>query len=191
MRIILAIAAAALLAQDKEYFPAGKGTEWTYLFEDDKKEQVYTCEGTKTIDEVECIVIKRADKEECLGREYFGLTDDGVVYYGSAFGEDEPELDVENPRLVVKFGAKKGVTWEAKDGDLALAYEHGGEEEIEVPAGKYKAVKIVCRYKSSIGETTLTEWYAKGVGMVKSLSVTKMDKEESKVSRVLKKLKTP
>ena len=191
MRIMMTIAAVALLGQDKEHFPSKKGTEWTYLFEDDKKEQVYTCEGTKKIEEVECIVIKRADAEGCLGREYFGITDDGIVMYGSGYKDEDPELDFENPRLIVKFGAKKGATWEAKDGDLALAFEHGGEEEIEVPAGKYKAVKIICRYKSSLGDSTLTEWYAKGVGLVKSLSVTKMDKEESKVSRVLKKLKTP
>ncbi len=191
MRIMLTIAAAALLAQEKDHFPSKKGIEWTYQFEDDKTEQLYTCEGTKTIDDVECIVIKRADKEECLGREYFGLTEEGIVMYGSGFKDEDPELDFENPRLVLKFGAKKGATWEAKDGDIALAFEHGGEEEVEVPAGKYKAVKIICRYKSSLGDSTLTEWYAKGVGLVKSLSVTKMEKEESKVSRVLKKFKAP
>jgi hypothetical protein len=76
---------------------------------------------------------------------------------------------------VLKLPAKEGETWEfaSKDkGDLTLTdrYTTGKEEEIEVPAGKFKAIRVDMETVSN-GRTAvrMTYWHAPGVGVVKEV----------------------
>jgi hypothetical protein len=77
-----------------------------------------------------------------------------------------------------------GTTWEVDDPGttpgnyLRFIYTVGAEEEIEVPAGKYKAVKVEMRSKCEVDGRLLPEtsrattWYAKRVGQVKGVQTT-------------------
>ena len=74
-----------------------------------------------------------------------------------------------------------GTTWEVDDPGatpgnyLKFIYTVSAEEEIEVPAGKYKAVKVEMRSRSEVEGRLLPEtsrattWYAKRVGEIKSI----------------------
>lgn len=77
---------------------------------------------------------------------------------------------------VLKATVRDGESWEVPDGGKRTVH---GPEEVEVPAGKYKALRVVWERE---GET-VTFWYAPNVGEVKR--TVKRGKEET-VMRALK-----
>jgi hypothetical protein len=87
------------------------------------------------------------------------------------------ETVLEVPECFLRLPFKKGVTWEitqTQDGETyTTQYAVGGEEEVEVPAGKFRCVSIesVCAFKGITW--TYTEWVAPRYGMVKELLVGK------------------
>ncbi len=173
MKKLLALVVLLGLADDKDFFPLKEGTKWTYVWED-KKEDVVVVEGKKTIDDVEYTVLKFDVQDNAsTRREYYAATDDGIFCYGCNLeNEDEADDSRESPFPIVKLGAKKGDMWEHKDGDRVTKYEHMGEDEVAVPAGKYKAIKIVHTGDIAGTKNVTTEWFAKGVGIVKKVSDT-------------------
>jgi hypothetical protein len=50
---------------------------------------------------------------------------------------------------------------------ITINFEVQGEEEVTTPVGKFKAIKILRR----VGEARLTDYYARGVGLVKRVNV--------------------
>ena len=79
-------------------------------------------------------------------------------------------------RTVLDLGAKAG-TWTVEtkgNGQAAVTatFTVGKEEEVEVPAGKFKALPVTERWPHPEGEIVNTHWYAPGVGAVKRVSDT-------------------
>ncbi len=185
MRIVLAAALlAAMPAGDEEYWPTKKGMEWTYVWED-KKVDVVTSEGTKEIDGVEYVVFAFDVQDHAAQRkEYARVTKEGVCYAGQDLGTDEEDDQRENLRLMVKFGGKKGDAWTWKLDEYEAKYEHQGEEEVSVPAGKYKAIRIAFQHVLAGTKSTTTQWYAKGVGLVKEERVSEGSKSTMELKRV-------
>jgi hypothetical protein len=63
--------------------------------------------------------------------------------------------------------------WTGKDytqTDLEEDSQVTGPEEVTVPAGKFKAMKVVTKVAGASAPLTRTSWYADGVGLVKSMS---------------------
>ena len=76
--------------------------------------------------------------------EVYRLSDEGVLYCGyREIDEYQVWETPASPTLELKFGVKKGDSWTSKRFDNEVSYEHAGEVEVEVPAGTYKAIKIV------------------------------------------------
>jgi hypothetical protein len=71
---------------------------------------------------------------------------------------------------LLKLPYKEGTTWTSEDvkpGDK-LTYTVGKQEEVEVPAGKYKAIGVEVVLEESGGETKkFIYWYAPGIGLIK------------------------
>src|SRR6185436_14508395 len=61
---------------------------------------------------------------------------------------------------VLKAKLKAGDSWDVPDGGKRTVH---GPEEVDVPAGKFKALRVVWERDGA----TLTSWYAPGVGEVK------------------------
>jgi hypothetical protein len=80
------------------------------------------------------------------------------------------------PLQMLKLPPKEGETWEvtspAPAGKPAekFKYTTGKQEDVEVPAGKFKAVRV--ELEETLGGATRksTFWYAPGVGMVKTVT---------------------
>jgi hypothetical protein len=79
----------------------------------------------------------------------------------ASFGKDLPE-----PVVLLKLPARAGDTWTSGGSTTTI----GKEEEIEVPAGKYKAVVVVNEMERDGSKVKTTAWFAVGVGMVKSVT---------------------
>jgi hypothetical protein len=182
---------ATLLSQtmDKEYFPMKQGTRWVYV--EGKDERTIEVAGVMTIAGQECSVLSLDATSKYPFHYAYRVGDEGVLLSAEknklleAAGKKD-WVESKPPELELKLGTKKGDTWERKLTSFAGTkyenYEHAGEEEVTVPAGSFKAVKIVLssHLETSTGkimwETRTTKWYARGVGLIKR-EVKQKDKD--------------
>jgi hypothetical protein len=177
------IALLCTLALAQDYYPLGEGYTWTY---DAKR-------GEKTEE-----VVKRISKKEKVGDlECFVVEDRGMGgHFRTLYLRPEKDglwvqkmrKDIEKPWPLLKFPIKKGDTWvhelHVTDGGDSATIEMTveDEEEVTVPAGKYKAWRVRMKgkeEKENGAEILLTMWFAADVGEVKrTVKMTKGDRVE-------------
>ena len=144
------------------YFPTKVGTTWEY---DDGGG---TRAATKTVSRVEKTqrgweVSVRADKAPGeAGDDKVLVSERGVFVMADADAKYSP------PLCVLKLPATPGEAWDVTAPKIAGKATTAGEEPVEVPAGKYKAVRVDTTM--ALGGTTVkrSTWYAPGVGLVKA-----------------------
>jgi hypothetical protein len=129
---------ALLLTQDPHY-PLAEGHAWTYLGSDGKEyvRKVASYDGGTKLYRI----------EDPLMNEGFSVDGEGLKHRGKT--------------LWIKLPPKKGEAWEDAKEKVKGAVED--EEEVEVPAGKFKTWRV----KVGTPAFELTLWLAKGVGEVK------------------------
>ncbi len=173
--LLLCVLVGSLSAQDEKkasWLPLAKGAKWTYKT-DQEVDMIYEITGKEKVGDVECFVVEhRTGEDRVMRKEWLAVDAGGVKVHQGQRGKTT-KLSVEKPYLKLKTPFEKGATWtgESKTGDGAVityTAEVIGEEEIEVPAGKYKAWKLSTTAKSEAGGVTGTEWYAPDVGMVRA-----------------------
>jgi hypothetical protein len=168
---------AAVPVADDTYYPLAKGSKWTYTTDyADDTILVHEVTGTEKVGDVECFIVDHKTVGPTLGtrlmrKEWLAADADGVLIHKVARGKSE--LDVVKPFFKIKHILRKDDEWkgEAKAEENAPRYEYRveGEEDVEVPAGKYKAVKVHVKIESGTRHSAEgSEWYAKNVGIVKS-----------------------
>jgi len=91
-------------------------------------------------------------------QNYLYVADTGVYDYG---GHDDPTTEA---TLIVPLPLEIGKGWER---GRASSFEAVAEEDVVVPAGNYKAMKVFLD-EDGLGEAAYYEWYAQDVGMIKS-----------------------
>ena len=83
--------------------------------------------------------------------------------------------EIDPPTPVLRLPAKAGDTWDwaaaAADGVPArkTKFKVVGEEEVEVPAGKFKAIHVEQEVEANGKTVRFEEWYAPNVGLVKKV----------------------
>ena len=78
--------------------------------------------------------------------------------------------DEADPYPLIRLSAAAGETWQrGKAGQHTTTYTMGKAEAVEVPAGKFTALRVDSVVTSPTGSTgeQVTHWYAPGVGKVK------------------------
>jgi hypothetical protein len=81
-----------------------------------------------------------------------------------------------DPVPLLKLPAKAGDTWTveqqipAAHGAATFTYTVGKVEEVKVPAGTFKAIRV--EERTDALQMSATRWYAPGVGLVKMISST-------------------
>jgi hypothetical protein len=171
--VLAAPAWAAPLPAEKraaDRYPLRPGSTWTYRYESQ-----LSGGGVQTY--VRRVVRVEPFDGEMLARieagvsganpstiEHQRATPAGVLRFGGA-------EKTTGPTWVWKFGAKPGDVW---DGSVLIggqptkaAYKCGPTEEVRVPGGAYRAVRldVACEYNNT--KYTISYWLAEGVGMVK------------------------
>jgi hypothetical protein len=107
-------------------------------------------------------------------RKFFSKPSGWVLLHAERYPEHEgleakyepPKQYLQNP-LVPKFKWE----WRGKDytnTDVTESSEVIGFENVSVPAGKFRAMKIVSKVTGGAAVMTKTYWYADGVGLVKT-----------------------
>jgi hypothetical protein len=130
------------------YFPTTVGAKWVYEDADGETEEVEVYEVEKDGDSL------------VVGRRRVGETTPYTKMIVSADGLRQPR-DRTGGEIgwILKARAKAGESWEVPDGKRTAS----GPEEVKVPAGTFKALKVVLETEGQ----TLTSWYAPGIGEVK------------------------
>ena len=139
------------------YFPDKVGAKWVYDF--DGKEETETVTAVKKEDGSILVTVHKIDE--------FGETDkvtkvtESGIFIVSGLQLKHP------PSHVLQLPHKANATWKTWTGTPFLGtsnYTAYGLEEVEVPAGKYKAIRVG---RIDAGDICRTYWYAPDVGLVK------------------------
>jgi hypothetical protein len=112
-------------------------------------------------------VVRYSVGKKVRAYEHVGVTPGGVVRYSLEGKEAKP------PVLFLKLPPKEGETWRVESrvaGQLLKGAFKGGEEEVKVPAGTYKAVTVTSQDLEVNGvKTKVVCYYAEDVGLVKQV----------------------
>lgn len=157
--------------ESKSYYPLKAGNKWTYQIESDavakgSAKLTYQIAKIEKIDGVSLARLETIARGTVAATEHLNVTEKGI------FRNRYNGTEVSPPICILKFPIKKGSTWktESKVGDEKLSVScKSDEDEIEVPAGKFKTVKVVLDAEvvdAGIIVST-TYWFASRTGIVK------------------------
>lgn len=176
------------------YLPLAKGNRWTFQTIWEGIDLVYEIVGTEKVGEVECFVVEHRTQNRVLRKEWLAVSEEGVRIHQLQRGKSI--LPVEKPYFKLKADPRKGDEWggnaDAEENPVKAHYRVEGEEEVEVPAGKFKAVKVKVKIES--GASFLAEgweWYAKDMGIVKSELTLTSRQDSLTMTNELKEFKKP
>ena len=151
--------------QANVYSPANKGDTWTY----EVTTGAHSTEVTQVVSQVErkgdalIVSISQWQSGEIKPYSRVLVSDAGLFRLA---GEDGV---YKMPFCFLKLPVKPNERWEAETPARKSKFMAGGEEEeVEVPAGKFKALRV--ESVSDVGNGQIvraTIWYARGVGLVK------------------------
>ena len=159
--------------------PGGKGITlketldgMTATFE---KSRVYLGKTKPKKDEPERDTFQMIRDEQIIEFEFSDFQKDAIYALGSmdTTKKDPKVMLLSQPLLVYATSNKPGDRWEIKSGDgkttpfFTRKFRIFGEEEVEVPAGTFTAVRILMTGQSGPTEIKRTVWFAKGTGFVK------------------------
>ncbi len=160
-----------LQVSSPNYFPHNDGYSWEYACKqtvgtsESSWTKTYYFDGTATLSDGR-IVQKLMVSEEATATSikcssfagtsgYYQIDDSGVRHYGSL---SHPTTEA---TLILPFPLDVGNTWER--GAIGT-FEVIGVETVDVPAGSFSTFKVGLQEEGF----EMYEWYADGVGMVKS-----------------------
>jgi hypothetical protein len=164
LRVIFAALALAPLAYSAP-LPKEQKTELYYPIQVGAK-RVMELDGRETIETVEKVEAKDGKYRVSISTSTGKLLN---VLEVSAQGVSRIQVmskDLDKPFILIKLPAKEGDSWEFLD----YTYTVGKEEEVEVPAGKFKAIPVSVQSSRDGVKIIHTSWYAPKVGMIKVAS---------------------
>jgi len=166
------IAAQKAKAPAPDYFPLRVGDSWKY------RSTVSDAEATIKVVSLE----KQSDGtmryllEKSAGakiQDWYSKTNGWVLMHREAYPEHEGlEMKYEPARQYLKNPLVAGATWNwsgksTTQNEVQESNRVIGLEAVEVPAGKFRAMKIVSKVSEGASVMTKTYWYADGVGLIK------------------------
>ncbi|HEV2912512.1 MAG TPA: hypothetical protein VGX92_04270 [Pyrinomonadaceae bacterium] len=163
----------AAAAPQGDFFPLRAGDSWTYqhITEPAKFTIKVLGEEKQSDGNVQYLVELSSGTEV----HYFYTKPSGwVLLRRVAYPKEEGlKIDYQPGKQYLRNPLVKGETWRwsGKDvagNDVAESSQVIGPEWVEVPAGRFRAMKIVSLVSSGGSVATKTYWYAVDVGLVKS-----------------------
>ncbi|HEY8516091.1 MAG TPA: hypothetical protein VIS07_11305 [Candidatus Binatia bacterium] len=186
--VLLVGASACQRTVEHPLFPLEAGRKWIYLITtepNDGEEPIalqVTTVGPETL-EGQRVVRQQIELGDETHFRFMAVDERGVYRYATqSAGEASPTLELGRDDLIV-LDPQKGSSWR---GEAAFSFLDGPDrvpiesvveltnDTVDVPAGRFPGcVKVRVSGQARVGERTLTlteqVWYAKGVGMVKSI----------------------
>jgi hypothetical protein len=159
----------------RDYFPLRVGDSWTYR--NDMGDAEYTVKVLSEEKQADGTILYLIEKRAGVEiHSWYSKPAGSVLMHREAYPQQEG-LDVkhEPARQVLLTPLVAGAKWLWKGKsitgqDAVESSQVIGPEMVEVPAGKFRAMKIVSKVSNGALAMKITYWYAAGVGLVKSLS---------------------
>jgi hypothetical protein len=168
-----AIAAKKTKSPPADFFPLRVGDSWTYRnTSDDSQYSLKVLTEEKQGDGS-----SRYEVELQAGahiRKFFSKPSGWVLLHAERYQEQEGlEAKYEPPKQYLQNPLVPGFKWEWKGRDytnseVTESSQVIGFEKVSVPAGKFRAMKVVSQVTGGAAVMTKTYWYADGVGLVKT-----------------------
>ncbi len=180
--LLLLLAATELAAQSKlretPFYPLGVGTTWHYRAGDSK----FTIQVARheKVGETLCAVLETKRDGKVIGSEHLAVAADGVYRHTLTIlsspaksGSEKNPQTLKPPLLLLKLPPEKGASWkiESKADDKILrgSFEVG-EQEITVPAGTYKTIRVTSQdLEVNALKARITMFFAERIGLVKQI----------------------
>jgi hypothetical protein len=174
--VLFLLATAFADGQDKagkpvpSYYPLQVGNQWTFKVTvgDETRTAVSRIAKIETIDKLPLARLEASVNGNVVATEHLLQTEKGIFRYRNNDKEISP------PIILLDYASRKpDGTWAGWGGDIKVGNDKGKysceakEESVEVPLGKYRAVRVAIRLESKGQSVTTTYWFAKDVGIVR------------------------
>jgi hypothetical protein len=181
--VLLAVCASALAAEKDDHYPLSPGSQWVYQITDYENknavfDQTSTIEPPETYDKVLCSILKQKDKRGTV-RAFVIKNEKGIFWkkIGASKSFTPEASSVFIPEIpIMMFPLAKNAKWDW-EGKLKIAWINKNikmhceilsvNEEITVPAGTFKCVKIFIHQVRDNEPSDEYGWYAPGIGQIK------------------------
>jgi hypothetical protein len=174
----------AIAIAGEPIFPSAEGTTWNYemtqerpsddfdltdMTEEDRFAVSYRIGRAEKIDnqELQRLEIYRDDALETVDLIAVG---EGGIFCPARMNADGAITKLVPPQQMLRLPLQTGASWNF-DGTIGETkvkqrYEVAGEEDVDVPAGKYRAWRIRCG-QTLPAPATIDRWFVPGTGFVK------------------------
>jgi len=185
-----------LLARGDDLIPIAEGTKWEY-------DSTETLTGSTPLNSV---VTVRASKDSLDGKEVVKLetfsgnvlsktelltTDDKGIACLARSGKDGKPTKLNPPERIIATPLNVGANWEKMSEVEGIKvrerFKVVGEEEIAVPAGKFRAIHLHCE-DASLLSIRIDQWFVSGTGFVKETTMVRGPGMLHRTTRELRKL---
>jgi hypothetical protein len=133
---------------------------------------VYRIEGTENVDGKELLKFEMHRAGVITNSDLLTVDERGVFCW-ARINLDGELVKFNPPQPIIATPFKRGAKWnfDGQSGDLKIRqhYEVTGEEDIQVPAGKFRAFRIQGE-QTSPSPLTIDRWFAAGTGIVKDVT---------------------
>jgi hypothetical protein len=165
-------AAGQTSAAPQDFYPLRPGDSWSYRHSEGNPINMKVLREEKQADGTVQYVVELSSGT--LIDYFYSKADGWVLLHRTTYPDQEngPKFDYSPPKQYLKNPLTVGAkwSWAGKDG-AKESNEVIGQEWIEVPAGRFKAMKVLSKVSQPEGGSTdKTYWYVEGVGLVKSMT---------------------
>jgi hypothetical protein len=165
--LLLAAAPAAPVPKEKSktpnYYPTALGSRWVYKV--GETEIVTEVTAVESKEDARLATIATLINGKAVSTERIVVSDKGV------YRDQMNKAAIEPPICILQLPHKPGDTWEVdskiQGQATKVSFTAGQPEEVEVPAGKYRAVRVDGDGVIAGAQTKVTYWFAPDVGIVK------------------------
>jgi hypothetical protein len=176
---------------DESYYPLKEGLRWEYTVMSSQggpKKLTITNLAPREVNGVK-VTPRRWQVDGASFVEFMEKDNSGIYRYAEQGGEKQPPVVITPKEYHLKFPIAHGSSWDmtTRQGNrtfkVSLTIE-SVSEEVTVPAGTFKdCLEIKQVGGDESGSSVLAyEWYAPGVGIVKSLATIKKKSPDGKIA---------
>jgi hypothetical protein len=187
---ILTISVAATTSIAAPLIPTAPGTAWRYNMTQEvdhgltvpdirpdpdgkiRTPVVYRIEGTEDVDGKELLKFEMHRAGVITNTDLLTVDERGVLCW-ARINLDGELVKFNPPQPMIAMPLKRGAKWnfDGHAGDLKIyqQYEVTGEEDVRVPAGKFRAFRIHSE-QTSPSPMAIDRWFAAGTGIVKDIT---------------------
>jgi hypothetical protein len=133
---------------------------------------VYRIDGTENVDGKELLKFEMHRAGVITNTDLLTVDGRGVLCW-ARINLDGELIKFDPPQPMIAMPLKRGASWDfdGQAGDVKVHqhYEVTGEEDVQVPAGKFRAFRIRAE-QTSPSPMTIDRWFAAGTGIVKDVT---------------------